>query len=323
MARKIRKILAVRNDRFGEFLLNIPAFKALKQSYPEAALTLIVDPYVQELTQCLDFIDEVLIWENKKHTIPEVASFSNKLRRKGFDLCLIFNPSKEFNLISFLAGIPIRVGYARKWGFLLNKKIKDDKYLGLKHEVEYNLELAKLAGAKIEDKKIYLNIDTNIADNFIDLCDNKTLVAIHPWASDAIKQWPIDKFCGLVEKLTEESGIMVILVGGPDEAAISQGSFAGFQENNKVVDLTGKTSLKELAAVLKKCKLLVSADSGPMHLAAAVGTKVIAIFRNDIIGKTTKRWGPWGQNHTIIESPGLDNISVGEVFKEVKEKIRQ
>ncbi len=322
MAGKIRKILAVRNDRFGEFLLNIPALKALKQSYPEATLVLIVNPYVEELALCLDFIDEILTWENKKHWIFEVVSFSNKLRRKGFDLCLILNPSKEFNLISFLAGIPIRVGYARKWGFLLNKKIRDDKYLGLKHEVEYNLELAKLAGAKIQDKKIYLSIDTSIVDNFIDLCDNKTLVAIHPWASDAIKQWPIDKFRGLVARLTEESNIMVILVGGPEEAAISQGSFAGFQDN-KVVNLIGKTSLKELAAVLKKCKLLVSADSGPMHLAAAVGTKVIAIFRNDIIGKTSKRWGPWGQNHTIIESPNLDNISVGEVFEEVKEKIRQ
>lgn len=322
MTEKIKKILVVRNDRFGEFLLNIPALKALKQSYPEAALTLIVNPYVQELALCLDFIDEVLTWENKKHRIFEVASFSNKLRRKGFDICLILNPSKEFNLISFLAGIPIRVGYARKWGFLLNKKIKDDKYLGLKHEVEYNLELAKLAGAKIQDKKIYLNIDTSIADNFINFCSNKTLVAIHPWASDAIKQWPIDKFRGLVARLTEELNIMVILVGGPDEAVISQGEFAGFQDD-KVVDLTGKTSLKELAAVLKKCNLLVSADSGPMHLAAAVGTKVIAIFRNDIIGKTSKRWGPWGQNHTIIESPNLDNISVGEVFNEVKEKINQ
>lgn len=322
MAGKIKKILAVRNDRFGEFLLNIPALKALKQSYPEAALTLIVNPYVQELALCLDFIDEVLTWENKKHRIFEVIAFSNKLRKKRFALCIILNPSKEFNLISFLAGIPIRVGYARKWGFLLNKKIKDDKYLGLKHEVEYNLELAELAGAKIQDKKIHLNIDIGIAGNFIGLCADKTLVAIHPWASDAIKQWPIDKFRGLVARLTEESKIMVILVGGPEEISLSQGSFAGFQDN-QVADLTGKTSLKELAAILKKCKLLVSADSGPMHLAAAVGTKVIAIFRNDIIGKTSKRWGPWGQNHTIIESPNLDNISVGEVFNEVKEKISQ
>lgn len=321
MAGKIKNILAVRNDRFGEFLLNIPALKALKQSYPEAALTLIVSPYVQELAQCLDFIDEVLTWENKKHGIFEVISFSNKLRKKGFGLCIILNPSKEFNLISFLAGIPLRVGYARKCGFLLNKKLKDDKYLGLKHEVEYNLELAELAGAKIEDKKIYLNIDASIADNFIGFCSKKTLVAIHPWASDTIKQWPIDKFRGLVERLTEEPNIMVILVGGPDEAAISQGSFAGF-EDKRIVDLTGKTSLKELAAVLKKCNLLVSADSGPMHLAAAVGTKVIAIFRSDIIGKTSKRWGPWGQNHAIIESPNLDSISVEEAFKGVKEMIR-
>ena len=83
---KVNKILAVRNDRFGEFLLNIPALRALKVKYPDAKLTLIVNPCVLQLAQCIDFVDELILWENKKHSLPEVLSFSTKLRKGHFDV---------------------------------------------------------------------------------------------------------------------------------------------------------------------------------------------------------------------------------------------
>lgn len=148
----IKNILAVRNDRFGEFLLNIPAFRALKKSYAGAKLTLLVNPCVQELARCIDFVDEVIAWENTRHKFSQIYRFSRDLKARDFDLCVIFNPSKELNIISFLAGIPIRVGYNRKWGILLTKKTEDKKYLGQKHEIEYNLELLSLIGIGSEDR---------------------------------------------------------------------------------------------------------------------------------------------------------------------------
>ena len=79
----------------------------------------------------------------------------------------------------------------------------------------------------------------------------------------------------------------------------------------------------ELAALLKKCKLLISADSGPVHLASAVGTPVLALFRNDIPGKCAKRWGPWGKGHSVIEKSCLSDIKVDEVFENAKEMIEK
>jgi ADP-heptose:LPS heptosyltransferase len=85
--------------------------------------------------------------------------------------------------------------------------------------------------------------------------------------------------------------------------------------------MINQTSLVELAALLKRCSLLISCDSGPMHLAASVGTPVVALFRNDLPGKTAKRWGPWGSGHTVIEKVNLLDISVDEVFEKAKQRL--
>jgi len=87
--------------------------------------------------------------------------------------------------------------------------------------------------------------------------------------------------------------------------------------------MTGKTTLKQLASLLKKSRLLISGDSGPVHLACAVGTPVIVIFRNDIPGKSAKRWGPWGPGNFIIEKDNLCDITVDEVFSKAKEALNR
>ena len=94
--------------------------------------------------------------------------------------------------------------------------------------------------------------------------------------------------------------------------------FLGQGHEGKLVNLVGKTTLPELAVLLKKCKVLVSGDSGPMHLAACVGIPVVALFRNDIPGKTKNRWGPWGKGHTVIERGSLLNINIDEVYTAIK-----
>jgi heptosyltransferase-2 len=313
----IKNILAVRNDRFGEFLLNIPAFRALKQGFPGAKLTLIVDPYVRELANAIDFVDEVICRDNKKHNFREIIKFSRQLKAGNFDLCVIFNPSKEFNLISFFSGIPARVGYNRKWGFLLTHKMPDKKYLGLKHEVEYNLELLDLIGVTTQDKALSLKIDDSVLkDEFLNVIESNNLVALHPWTSDSFKQWPIDNFRELSQQLIQELNVRVVIVGGKQEQDMSR---EYFEESGNLINLMGKTSLVQLAALLKKCRLLISADSGPVHLASCVGVPVVAIFRNDIPGKSPKRWGPGAKESIVIEKNNLYDITVKEVFEKVKE----
>lgn len=323
MAMAINRILAVRNDRFGEFLLNIPALRALKESYASSELFLVVDPYVEELAKCIDFVDEVIIWPNKKRTFSEILKFSKELKDKKFDACVILNPSKEFNIISFLAGIPIRVGYARKLGFLLTHKMEDKKYLGTKHEVEYNLELVRLIGAETQDKGLTLKVDEHIINELLgnfNLQGFTGLVAIHPWTSDPVKQWAVSNFRELAKRIIKELNRKVVIIGGKEELNNSIELFHNF--DNNLVNITGKTTLKQLAAFLKKCKLLISCDSGPVHLACCVGTPVIAIFRNDIPQKGSTRWGPYCKDSVVIDGV-LSDITVDEVLDRVKEKLNK
>ncbi|MCX5709154.1 MAG: glycosyltransferase family 9 protein, partial [Candidatus Omnitrophica bacterium] len=297
--RTIKKIVAFRNDRFGEFLLNIPAFRALKEKYTGSSLSVVVCPEVLELAKHINIIDELIPWESRKHSLPEVLEFSRKLKSGAFDAAVMLNPKKEFNLAVYLAGIPVRVGYNRKWGFLLTHKMKDLKSQGAKHEVEYNLELVKLIGAETADKGVAL-------DNIPEILDYRNAIAVHPYTSDPVKLWPIERFKELVNKISREFKERVIIIG-KSESRIDWG--------DGVSDLTNKTSLVELAGILKNCRLLISGDSGPAHLAGSVDTPAVALFRNDLQGKNPERWGPWSKDNVVIAKSSLKDISVDEVLK--------
>lgn len=295
--------MVIRNDRFGEFLLNIPVLRALKETYPAAKLTLAVKADVRELAQCLEYADRMVVWDD---------NFRRSLRKQKFDACVVSNPTKEAHWAVFWAGIPLRVGYARKWGILLTHKMKDNKSLGLKHEVEHNLDLVGLIGAKTNDKSLSLGKLPAYGNP-----EYAGAVAVHPYTSDALKQWEFERFRELAKRISGEFGLKVIIVGKEEGIGKDKKEFESLGKN--IVNLVNKTSLVELAQILKQCKFLVSCDSGPMHLAAAVGTPVIALFRNDLPGKTARRWGPWGQGHLVIEKPNLREITVDEVLDKVSE----
>lgn len=299
----IKNILAIRNDRFGEFLLNIPAFRALKEAYPGARLTLAVSPAVKELAECLKCSDQVVAWG---------SDFKKSLRKQGFDLCVVLNPAKEAHWAVFLAKIPKRVGYNRKWGCLLTHRLKDTKYLGNRHEVDCNLELVGLIGAKTND--VTISLGKLPAYN---KPGHPGAIAVHPFTSDSLKQWPIERFKQLAKSLSGRSGVKILIIG--KEEGRCREEFENLGEN--IINLVNQTSLVELAQVLKQCKLLVTGDSGPMHLAAAVGTPVVALFRNDLPGKTAQRWGPRGKGHLVIERANLAEIGVEDVLIAVENKM--
>jgi ADP-heptose:LPS heptosyltransferase/GT2 family glycosyltransferase len=297
---KIKKILVVRNDRFGEFLLNIPALRALKETFPQARITLVIDPRVRDLAQMIPFVSELLIWKRHKHFIWEKLAFLWQLRRRRFDAAIILNPTKIMHIFAALAGIPIRVGYHRKWDFLLTHSMADTKALGKKHEVQANLELVGLLGAKTADTSLGLKVCKNLP--------GRDLIAVHPFTSDAVKQWPVERFKELIARLAKLNKGKVVVIGKKEYGDC----FDDFSAEG-VIDLVGKTNLTQLAYFLSECKLLISCDSGPVHLARCVGTPVVALFRNDMVGKTPERWGPWGRGNIVIQAGSLEAISVDEV----------
>lgn len=315
---QINRILAVRNDRFGEFLLTLPAFYALKQHYPGAELTLAVNCPVAELAKRIPCVDKIMVWESKKHGFFKMAKCAAQCAKREYDLCVIFNPSKEFNIISFLSGIPSRCGYNRKWGFLLNRKLEDRKHLGSMHETEYNLELLKTIGIGTGSQPLNFSLDIRDEDfSNKKLSDRglsgKNFIVLHPWASNKQKEWPLDKFRTVALGIMNTLRLPCLLIGGPEEAQRAD----QFSNDVPLINMTGKTSLIELAGLLKKSKVLITNDSGPMHLAAVLGIPVVAIFRKHPPAICARRWGPVGTNHRIIENDVLANISVEEVLHEV------
>lgn len=151
---KLQKILLVRTDRIGELVLSLPVVRALKEKHPASSVSILAQRKFAEYLRHFSAIDEVLEWPYgiTRLNLTEKLRMAHFLRKKRFDLVIILNPSKELNQIVCLAGIKYRLGYERKWSFLLNIKILDEKFRGEKHEVEYNFDLLRKINIEPEHK---------------------------------------------------------------------------------------------------------------------------------------------------------------------------
>ncbi len=320
-----KKILVVRTDRFGEFLLIIPALRALKETFPGCSITALTSPVVAEIAACVPFIDKVMVKPAGKWSWLRACLFAFKLRGMRFDIGIIFNPSKELNIVIFLAGIPLRLGYHRKWGFLLTHQIEDRSHPTQEHEIDHNLHLVGYLGASTKNRELSLSVDGSIINAGLMtriLATRRPLVAIHPFTSDSVKQWPVDNFRSVAQRLRQELNARVIFVGQDNTRDIAYYDSFDIYEHT-LVSLINKTTLPELAALLKRCDVLVSCDSGPVHLASCMGTPSIALFRSGMPGKTPQRWGSLTQGSIVIQRPELSEITVEEVVTWVKEIVKE
>jgi ADP-heptose:LPS heptosyltransferase len=150
--------------------------------------------------------------------------------------------------------------------------------------------------------------------------ERSKVVAVHPWTSHPKKQWPLDRFAGLIARLGAVPNVAVVVVGGQEE----QGEAARLLEvhRGRAINLVGQLSLRQLAACLKRAAVLVSNDSGPVHVAAAVGTPAVVLFGTTDPAAGPRRWGPWGQGHTVICRERMDQITVDEVFQALQPYLR-
>ena len=310
---EIKNILIIRSDRFGEFILSLPAIKLVKESYPSSKIYLLAQKNNIELVRNSKFID--FFYEYK----PEYfAGFRGALRlsgifrRENIDCVIILNPKKEFHLASFLAGVSWRVGYDRKWGWCLNRKIKDKKYLGQKHEVEYNIDLVSLICKKVFVPKVEILPNQNINGlkslkmfNTYGLDLDSKYIIFHPFSSNERKQYSLGNAGRLIEQINEK----VVLIGSGDYL-----DYAARLENSfpqKIINICGKTSLGDLTVLFKNnCKVLITTDSGPMHLASFLGANIIALFGPS----NATRWGPVNDNAIVLTSNEIDDISPQQII---------
>lgn len=313
-------IACIRTDRLGETLLTLPTVAALKAAYPAATITFVVHPALEPLLHGLAPIDDTLaVGENPAQPwYVRAWRLARVLRAKRFDLAVVANPKKELHLAVWLARIPVRVGYDRKWGRLLTHRVRDCKALGERHEVDYNMDLVRALGvsASVPSWRFprfepeWTDVAHVLARSGIQSSDR--LIAVHPWTSNPRKQWPMERFRQLIQRvIAARTSVRMVLIGGPEERRVTDAFLA---EPLPVTDMVGRLTLRQLVALLQHASILVSNDSGPMHVAAAAGTPTIALFGTQDPATGPTRWGPWGEGHTVIWKPSMEAITVEDVF---------
>lgn len=303
MNRPFKRILVVRTDRIGDVVLSTPVLKALRQNYPQSHIAIMVSPYARELVEDNPYLDEVIVYDKDKKDKGLFGFWRlvTVLKNKKFDLAIVLHTKKRTNLITFLADIPRRIGYHNeKFGFLLTDKINDTRAQGVRHEIDYCLDVLRKLGLEVKDRTPVLNVKSEQSQEAqailreAGIGEKDRIAAIHPGASCVSKRWLKERFVVLANRLVEDYGLKIVLVAyGIEDAAIADDIARNCRYG--IVNLAGKTSLSQLAGVLKRCAIFISNDSGPVHIASAVGTPVVSIFGRNQAGLSPVRWGPVGK----------------------------
>lgn len=324
MNKKCPNILVIRTDRIGDIILTTPVFQEIRRIYPGAKITVLVSSLTKDLIQGNPFVDEVLVDERSgRHKgIGGFFSLAFDLRSRKFDLAIVYHTKKRTNALGFIAGIPVRVGYKNnKYGFLLTHPVEDIRIQGMLHESQYCLKvLDSLPGVTARSEPIslesigdhlYVSRDRD-SDAWADILfekkgieKNPYVIAIHPGASDKEKTCSPEFFAEVSEGLIHRYNAAIIIVGArnvkDDAAAIRIHIQEKYRKS--VVDLVGETSLDQLVSLLRKTSLLISNDSGPVHVAAALKTRVISLFVRNEPGINPERWHPLGKFSRYLAVP--------------------
>ena len=305
------KILVIRLDRIGDVVLSLPAVSAIRERFPDASISVMVRPAVRELVEGHPDVDEVISYGYEKkgphRFFLGYVRFLKEIIERRFDVAFVLHPSRRSVLIPALAGIPYRVGLDTGDSFLLTHKAPDKRYEGAKHESEYALDVVRAFAATnlySQKPKIELSLSDRerasqkLKDAFGGNVPEQIL-AFHAGASCPSKRWPLERFAELGRRIVRESGASIVILGGGEEKSASE-ALAG-KIGPRAVTLAGKLNLKESAAVLAQAGLLVSNDSGPAHVAAAVGARTVVIFGRNKAGLSPVRWKPLGEGHRWIQ----------------------
>ena len=311
-------ILIVRTDRIGDVVLTTPSIKALREAYPTSRISVLVTPATVDLVSGNPYVDNVLLDDRKgKHKGPfGFLRLAREIRLKQFDLAIIFHTKRRYNLISLLARIPCRLGYKNnKFGFLLTHPLKDFRPLGEKHEAEYCMDVLKAIGVKNDVLDVFVPLQKEAEEWMFNWMQENNLksngfIAIHPGASDQTKCWPTSSFAQLIDRLSERYSLKIVLIGSSQTVSVAQEILQQTKYASSFLNLTGKTTLAQMVSLLRRTRLLISNDSGPVHVAAGVGVSVISLFLRNQPGINAERWKPLGPKTFVLSNKQGEEIKL-------------
>jgi len=298
----LKKILMRGPNWVGDSVLAIPAMKAMRASFPDAEITLLVRPWVAGVYKAAPFIDH--LWsEPRPSSLSDWIRLTGGIRKSHFDLALLFPNSFESAAMMFLSGVPQRVGYAtdgRSW--LLTNSLKPAT--GKRHQIHYYLDLAGAVSATVDRPSIEIEASAEEKAQAAKLLlaegipPGRRYLVLNPGAAyGSAKRWGEDGFAESGDILAAEFDLDVVIVGSEMERSIAQ--IIQSRMRSRVAVLSGKTSLETLMGVISEASLMLTNDSGPMHVAAALGVPTVAVFgaTNDVVT------GPCGPRTRVVKEP--------------------
>lgn len=295
------KVLILVPNWVGDAILSIPAMAAVRKRFNDASITILARSLISELFKYEPYINEIVVndFQGIHKGITGKWKLINTLKAKGFGLAILFPNSLSSGLISYLSNIPYRCGYPTDGrGLLININAKaPDKG----HMIDYYAGILLPLGIDNVDKRIHLDITEEEKDRAIkmlkgkDLDTDRPIIGINPGATyGTAKRWYPERFAALSDRIARHYKANIVLFGGKDERAVGE-KIAGMMKERATV-LSGETTIREAAALIENCDLFITNDSGLMHVAAAVGVPVVAIF-----GPTDpESTSPYGEGHTIV-----------------------
>ncbi len=284
------RILVVDLAYIGDLLMSTPALRNLRRAFPQASIDILVAAVGRPMIERNDSIDRVITTQIKSGGLAALRREAKWVAEEGYDLAVCFHRGHGSLLMLKMAGVPKRIGFTNEGrGLLLTAGIP---FQLRRHRAWNHLRLLeKCLGIDIDyktptelkvDPEATASMDAKLAGQ----ADGRRLVGINPNAAWPTKRWLPGRFAEVGDAIAE-MGFLPVLIGSQKEKSISSAVKAAMKTG--ALDLTGETTLEELAALLERCEVLVTNDSGPMHMAHALGVPVVSIF-----GPTDpKRCGPW------------------------------
>ena len=292
------KLLCVRLDTLGDVLMSGPAMRALRESRPGRRVTLLTSPAGAAAAELMPEVDEIVVYEApwmKGHDAPQDAAIVETLRERAFDAAVVFTVFDQSALPAALvchqAGVPLRLAHCREKPYaLLSDWVPEPELSGpTRHEVQRQLDLVATVGATTRDERLAVEVPPAAHERVEPLLpDGRRWAVVHPGGTAPSRRYPIELWAQVCQALAHEHGWELVVTGDDTDRELAA-TLPGTRS------LAGELSLAELAALLAEAPVLLAGNTGPVHLAAALGTPVV-----DVYALTNPQHTPWMTESRVL-----------------------
>ncbi|MDH3891787.1 MAG: glycosyltransferase family 9 protein [candidate division Zixibacteria bacterium] len=297
------RILVSRTDRLGDLILALPFVETLKGRYPECHIEVMSSLYASPILENNDRIDGIVRVLNKQLVSDRLykKDLLQKIKQSSYQVVVALYPERNICQLFHKSAIPDRIGTAGRFhSVFFNHRLLHSRKSNKKHECEYNLDFLKFfrEGETVTMPVVYPR-EKELANARRILKEagvEGRFVVLHPGSGGSAERWPLDRFLKLYSDL-ETSGVQVVLSGSEKEGEVIDSR--SHELGLKMRQITGDTDLRTLAAALSLADVVVANSTGPLHLAVAVGTKVVGLYPGKAV-MSPARWGPLGRHDRVI-----------------------